>query len=171
MVGTVENKIKKVQLTSTNKQRAVGLESKQPVSEKEIRKTKFSYYAVLPTLDVPVGSVKLINTKQEKLSTKDSQNKTAKTETNVTKVASRKEKKSAKGNFLLQVASYKKKSRANITRGRLSKKGIDAYIQEKKIKGRLWYRVVAGPLDQSSINNWKSSAEKMGHHPMVISLR
>ena len=171
MVGTVENKIKKVQLTSTNKQRAVGLESKQPVSEKEIRKTKFSYYAVLPTLDVPVGSVKLINTKQEKLPTKDSQNKTAKTETNVTKVASRKEKKSAKGNFLLQVASYKKKSRANITRGRLSKKGIDAYIQEKKIKGRLWYRVVAGPLDQSSINNWKSSAEKMGHHPMVISLR
>ena len=174
MVGTVENKIKKAQLTSTNKQRAVGLESKQPVAEKEVRKTKFSYYAVLPTLDVPVGSIKLINTKLEKLSTKDSENQAVKTETiidNVTKVASTKEKKAVNGNFLLQVASYKKKSRANITRGRLSKKGIDAYIQEKKIKGRLWYRVVAGPLDQSSINNWKSSAEKMGHHPMVISLR
>ncbi len=45
------------------------------------------------------------------------------------------------------------------------------YIQEKKIKGRMWYRVVAGPVDQNSITSWKSSAEKMGHRPMVISLR
>ena len=188
MVGTVQNKIKQAQSASMKQQNTASANS-VPVSYKKInapekekvRQTKFSYYAVLPTLDVPVGATKPIDTSRQVTTTAitDSQKsvKTIIVEENkpldVTPVKVVKQARNIEndGDFLLQVASYKKKSRANITRGRLTKRGIDAYIQEKKIKGRLWYRVIAGPVDQNSINSWKSSAEKMGHRPMVISLR
>ena len=75
------------------------------------------------------------------------------------------------GDYLLQVASFKKQSMADKTRGRLSNKGIDAYVQKKKVRGRFWYRVVAGPVDQISVDNWKLTAEKLGHKPLVISVR
>jgi cell division protein FtsN len=181
MVGTVQNKIKQAQsaklnpvasqgtLTSQNKTQQI-----KPVELKP-RKTKFSYYAVLPTLDVPVGSSKPIDTSLQvegKIS-RNSQKIEKVTIANVEPVKEVQQQRNIEkeGDFLLQVASYKKKSRANLTRGRLSKKGIDAYIQEKKIKGHLWYRVVAGPVDQNSVTSWKNSAEKMGHRPLVISLR
>ena len=187
MVGTVQNKIKQVQSASIKQQSVANINS-VPVSyskktnpEKEkVHQTKFSYYAVLPTLDVPVGGIKPIDTSRQvtpvmteviKKSQEVGETTLGKNKAADAQVVKQKRNIEKHGDFLLQVASYKKKSRANITRGRLTKRGIDAYIQEKKIKGRLWYRVVAGPVDQNSINSWKSSAEKMGHRPMVISLR
>ncbi len=188
MVGTVQDKIKQAQSASMKQQNTANVNS-TPVSYKrdktpekeEVRQTKFSYYAVLPTLDVPVGSTKPIDTSRQVTTTvlTDSQKskeilivEESKPLDKTPAIVAKQERNIEKdGDFLLQVASYKKKSRANITRGRLTKRGIDAYIQEKKIKGRLWYRVIAGPVDQNSINSWKHSAEKMGHRPMVISLR
>jgi len=183
MASTVQNKIKQAQsakpksaeidkarLYKQSKNQKKGLEQEQP------RKTKFSYYAVLPTLDVPVGAAKPIDTSLDILPNSKSTNKTLVPET----VAEVKqvEKKiepippvAKNGNYLLQVASYKKKSRAKLTRGRLAQNGIDAYIKSKKIKGHTWYRVVAGPVDQNSVDSWKHAAEKMGHSPLVISLR
>ncbi len=179
-VGTVQNKIKQAQSVQ---QKPIS-HAKKPVShnqtEHQSRHTKFRYYAVLPTLDVPVGSVKPIDTSGQ---TKVSLAAPQKPDNNVivaqakpldvapVEIVKQESRLEKEGGFLLQVASYQKKSRASLTRGRLTKRGIDAYIQEKKIKGRLWYRVIAGPVDQSSINSWKNSAEKMGHRPMVISLR
>jgi cell division protein FtsN len=186
MVGTVQNKIKQAQSgslkpLSTNKERVSYKQNKAPVvpAKKKVRQTKFSYYAVLPTLDVPTGVVKPIDTSREVTASTANTQKAEQElivdakplDVTPVKVAKQERNIEKEGDFLLQVASYKKKSRANLTRGRLTKKGIDAYIQEKKIKGRTWYRVVAGPVNQNSINNWKNSAEKMGHRPMVISLR
>ncbi len=188
MVGTVQNKIKQAQSAGIRQQNTASINS-VPVSyqkslsldKEKIRQTKFSYYAVLPTLDVPVGATKPIDTSRQIATTViTNSQKTGKTliaeknkafDATPAKVVKQKRNIERNGNFLLQVASYKKKSRANLTRGRLTKRGIDAYIQEKKVKGRLWYRVIAGPVDKNSINSWKSSAEKMGHRPMVISLR
>ena len=181
MVGTVQNKIKQAQITrlkSADTQKTL-VSHKQTKQVKQIeqqpRQTKFSYYAVLPTLDVPVGSTKPIDTSLQVAAT--TTNNAQKIEKNiVVDIAPVKEIQQQRniekeGDFILQVASYKKKSRASLTRGRLTKQGIDAYIQEKKIKGSMWYRVVAGPVGQNSITSWKSSAEKMGHNPLVISLR
>jgi len=198
MVGTVQNKIKQAQnsrpmLGNTGNMNKTRVSHKQQNNvqnnvamkkglEQQPRKTKFSYYAVLPTLDVPVGASKPIDTslqvaavspntqKLEKVAVSESLNVAPVKETQQ-QPSIEKRNIEKEGDYLLQVASYKKKSRANLTRGRLTKNGIDAYIQEKKIKGRMWYRVVAGPVDQNSISNWKNSAEKMGHHPLVISLR
>ena len=181
MVGTVQNKIKQAQNANlkpagTPNTLASRKQTKQvkPV-EKKPRQTKFSYYAVLPTLDVPVGLTKPIDTSLQVVAsaTRNTQKIEKATVAEIAPVKEIQQQRNIEkeGDFLLQVASYKKKSRANLTRGRLTKKGINAYIQEKKIKGRLWYRVVAGPVDQNSVTSWKSSAEKMGHRPLVISLR
>ena len=182
MASTVQNKIKQAQSAQlkpagtekTKRFYAQRNNQQKGLEQEQARKTKFSYYAVLPTLDVPVEAAKPIDTSLDILP-----NSRTITSTPKTVVAVREEKRRVKatvhsvndGNYLLQVASYKKKSRANVTRGRLARNGIDAYIKSKKIKGRTWYRVVAGPVDQNSVDSWKHAAEKMGHRPLVISLR
>lgn len=139
--------------------------------------SKFSYYAVLPTLDVPVNSSRPIDTRKQVVN--DPQNTVA---DNMQQAESTAQVEPAAteetqiepaiiGDYLLQVASFKKQSMADRTRGRLSNKGIDAYVQKKKVRGRFWYRVVAGPVDQISVDNWKLTAEKLGHKPLVISVR
>lgn len=147
---------------------------------KQTREHKFSYYAVLPTLDVPIGSERPINTapiaktedvKVSQEMTKPVAIKADEKLAEPQKVNASIEQEQRLGDYLLQVASFKKESMADKTRGRLSNKGIDAYIQKKKIKGRFWYRVVAGPVDQVSVDHWKSAAEELGHRPLVISVR
>ena len=200
MIDSLEQKIQSAQ--KSNQQQTPAIENKKnrqpvntakPVAVEKERKNKFSYYAVLPNLDVPVGSSKPINTSaaaasvavknmdkstekslseqyEEAVAKQNSQdtlqpNAVQETNNNAT------ENDASIGDYLLQVASFKKQSMADKTKGRLSNKGIDAYIQKKKIKGRYWYRVVAGPVNQTNVNSWKSTAEQLGHKPLVISVR
>lgn len=168
-VDSVQSKIEKAQskkFVQNSKKRAKATAKK---SDDSLRENKFSYYAVLPNLDVPINTKRPIETrvgyapdslvvaKKKVLISED----VLEEPSNIIR----------KGGYLLQVASFKKMSKARLTRGRLSKRGIDAYVQKKKIKGRLWYRVVAGPVDQVSVDNWKTTAEKLGHHPLIISVR
>ncbi len=149
--------------------------TKNTFDSAKTNETKFSYYAVLPTLDVPVNSSRPIDTRKQVIENKLSAQTTQAQAESSTQVIADAGNEAAQydntGDYLLQVASFKKQSMANKTRGRLSNKGINAYVQKKKIKGRLWYRVVAGPVDQSSVDNWKHMAEKLGHKPLVISVR
>jgi len=195
MIDSLEKKIQKVQTANaTNKQlnnTPITLEQKSPQStfstpqdkqtktEVKQRINKFSYYAVLPNLDVPVSSAKPINTSMDATTLDnvavanvslekpvvEQQIEVVETQTEVAIETP------AIGDYMLQVASFKKESMADKTRGRLNNKGIDAYIQKKKIKGRYWYRVVAGPVNQSNVDSWKYTAEKLGHKPLVISVR
>lgn len=137
--------------------------------KEEQRLNKFSYYAVLPTLDVPVGSARPIETRGEVISSSpEIQKKTALLSGEVEDQVIAQPKS---GGYLLQVASFKKESMATRTKGHLAKRGVAAYVQKKKVRGRLWYRVVAGPVDQNSVDNWKLKAEKLGHRPLIISVR
>lgn len=200
MIDSLEQKIQSAQTENPNQpQSTVAVTEKkivqptqQKVEEKE-RKNKFSYYAVLPNLDVPVGSGKPINTSavaaskaekkvnntiekslsdqyEEAVAKQNAQANNVE-EPVATETVEQEVKKESLGDYLLQVASFKKQSMADKTKGRLSNKGIDAYIQKKKIKGRYWYRVVAGPVDQTNVNSWKNTAEQLGHKPLVISVR
>ncbi len=184
MAGTVEDKIKRAQIAGRKSAPDKSVKNrvlyksdsrlnKKQESKQEQRKHQFSYYAVLPKIDVPVNSSRPINTSPEKIANPKAVASTPKVELLVDDAIVKRKafKKENLGDYLLQVASYKKKSSANITRGRLSKSGIEAYIQARKVKGRMWYRVVAGPVDQNSVSNWKHTVEKMGHQPLVISLR
>ncbi len=159
---------------------AKAAQSKKPIETKrhsssattqEPRHNNFSYYAVLPNLDVPVGPARK-TAKAVEISVKN----TAMTEDTAEKVALLEGEDvqavvSKSGDYLLQVASFKHKSRANKTIKRLNKKGVSAYIQEKTVKGRTWYRVIAGPVSSESANSWKLKAEKLGHRPIVLSVR
>jgi len=171
---TVQNKIAKAQESKTLKSKTVVNTQKsnkliETASESESGKSvPFSYYAVLPNLDVPVSTAKPIETRVEVIEeNKQSVEVVATQET----VEEQQYIEPEKGGYLLQVASFKRKSMANLTRGRLAKKGIKAYVKQKNVKGRMWYRVVAGPVNQVGVDNWKQAAEKLGHRPMVISVR
>ena len=145
------------------------LDEKSQKSGTEKGDSKFSYYAVLPTLNVPISSAKAVDTKDEMLSKKAELKKVslAKKEDKPSKPAARVKK----GRHLVQMASFKRKSRANTALRMLKKRGIKAYVQRKKIKGRVWYRIVAGPVDQSSAELWKKKAEKLGHKPLIIQVK
>jgi len=190
MIDSLEKKIQKVQTTekslNAEQNKTVQKPTPKPVVKKEIteeRKNKFSYYAVLPNLDVPVNSAKPINTSsQAQLTPQEAIQPVAEelVEENVVVEANEEVdvveaveeiQAPSVGDYMLQVASFKKESMADKTRGRLTNQGVDAYIQKKKIKGHYWYRVVAGPVDQNSVDNWKYEAEKLGHKPLVISVR
>jgi cell division septation protein DedD len=135
------------------------------------KRNNFSYYAVLPTLDVPVGSVKPLKTVM------NTQNLGGLDENTAQKVALLKAEDikpavaETHEDFMMQVASFKQKSRANKAIKRLSKKGVKAYVQEKKVKGRIWYRVVSGPIKPANVDGWKLAAEKLGHRPIISAAR
>ena len=77
----------------------------------------------------------------------------------------------ATSDFFLQVASYRKRDQANLTKGRLKRKGMSSYIQEKRIKGKTWYRVMAGPVDSEQLNYWKTTVTSLGHKPLIIPIK
>ena len=170
---SVQNKIAKVQ-ESSSKQNTSSLNKQvkhQKIAQKKTEKSvPFSYYAVLPNLDVPVNTAKPIETRVDVISEKNQAVEIIANQDNIEEATQQKSQRK-RGDYLLQVASFKRKSMANLTRGRLAKKGVKAYIKKRKVKGRMWYRVVAGPVDQGNIDSWKHTAEKLGHHPMVISVR
>ena len=186
MIDSLEEKIQKAQtntnqangLNKTSASASVGRTAKtleKANGGDEERRNKFSYYAVLPNLNVPVGEAKPIKTgsSTEDVFISDNPNTdaTAQKLALVEPVIEAPAQEVSIGDYMLQVASFRKQSMADKTRGRLNNKGIDAYVQKKKIKGRYWYRVVAGPVDQSSVDTWKNTAEKLGHKPLVISIR
>ncbi|KAG1658104.1 Primosomal protein N' [Nymphon striatum] len=106
---------------------------------KPSNESKFSYYAVLPTLDVPVNSSRPIDTRKQAVNNVQSvenqqlAESTTQVETAAADEAQLEEIEQANiGDYLLQVASFKKQSMADKTRGRLSNKGIDALRAEEK---------------------------------------
>jgi len=191
---SVQNKIAKVQEASPNQETSPNQKASSPTSQsalaeknasmhKQIKRQQeiaqkkadkpvpFSYYAVLPNLDVPINTAKPIETRVDVIAENKENVEVVATQQTVEDVTHQQKSQRKRGDYLLQVASFKRKSMAKLTRGRLAKKGVKAYIKKRKVKGRMWYRVVAGPVNQENIDTWKNSAEKLGHRPMVISVR
>jgi len=138
-------------------------------SSREPRRNNFSYYAVLPTLDVPVGAARPIKTSIKDMKVDEgTADKVALLEV---EDVHQEPVASSDGGYLLQVASFKRRDRANKTIKRLTQKGLSAYVQEKRVKGRTWYRVIAGPVGSEGIDSWKLKAQKLGHQPITISVR
>jgi cell division protein FtsN len=174
---SVQNKIAKVQkaipkqdVQAEQKVTPINQQGKQISAQQKEKSVPFSYYAVLPNLDVPVNTAKPIETRVDVIAEKNQTVEVVATHENIEADIQQKSQRK-RGDYLLQVASFKRRSMAKLTRGRLAKKGVKAYIKKRKVKGRMWYRVVAGPVDQGNIDSWKTAAEKLGHRPMIISVR
>ncbi len=171
ITDSVQDRVAKVQEVPASELKEKQKLQPSKVASKKIEKpVPFSYYAVLPNLDVPV-TAKPLETRVDVIAESKQEVEIVATKDNIEEARQQQNSQRKRGDYLLQVASFKRKSMAKLTRGRLAKKGVKAYIKKRKVKGRMWYRVVAGPVDQGNIDNWKHTAEKLGHRPMVISVR
>ena len=129
--------------------------------EEVIERPNFSYYAVLPDLNVPVQTIHNPNPPAKTAQKKPKKDKVINTATATT----------GSSDFILQVASYRKRNQADRTRGRLKRKGMRAYVQERKIKGRTWFRVMVGPVNSKKLKNWKATVASLGHKPLIIPIK
>ncbi len=130
--------------------------------KEEVKKRpSFSYYAVLPDLNVPIQTIHNPIEKKEKTVKTDNKDK----KTNKGKAAT------GKSNYLLQVASYRKRNQADRSKGRLKRKGVTAYVEARKVRGKTWYRVMAGPVESQKLGNWKATVASLGFKPLVYPIK
>ncbi len=137
-----------------------GLQEPDPISvvidsaraeQQDRNRATFSYYAVLPNLELDVAV---------KQSEKDKP------------IEERKPVVLKPGTHILQIASFKTKDQALRVQAELSKQSLATHIEQKKIKGRTWFRLFAGPSEQDAdINTWKSVVEKAGFRPLIVKVQ
>ena len=127
--------------------------------EELIERPNFSYYAVLPDLNVPVQTIHNPPAKKVKKEPKKD------------KVINTAKATAGSSDFIFQVASYRKRDQADRTRGRLKRKGMTSYVQKRRVKGKTWFRVMAGPVESKKVDNWKENIASLGHKPLIIPVK
>jgi len=121
----------------------------QAVKEPEKKRAIFSYHAMLPVIDVPVQPKR--------------------TDTASTKSAAQQNQAAAKrrGDFLLQVASFKSRPQAQRTAKKLSGRGVSSSVQKHSSKKGTWFRVLAGPVGKQHLAAWKQEVTSLGYKPLI----
>jgi cell division protein FtsN len=147
----------------------LGFEEIDPISvvidnsrkeQTEKKRATFSYYAVLPNLELDVTVQPSKYDTQEP--TQNETNKTAATEKLILKP----------GSYILQLASFRTISQANQAQSRLSEKSLETHIEKKVIKGKTWYRLFMGPTeDESMLSSWKTAVVKTGYQPIAVKIK
>ena len=102
----------------------------------------FSFHAVLPNIDMPVQPRKVVLAQAEPLA-------------------------ATSGDYMMQIASFRKESQANRSLGKLNALGVNSNVQKFSSKGKTWYRVIAGPVTESRLPDWKTQVESLGYNPLV----
>ncbi len=121
--------------------------------QQDRKRANFSYYAVLPNLELDVNV---------KPSENDKLVKAEPTEKIVLK----------SGSHILQIASFKSEKQAKQVQGELAQQGLETYTEKKVIKGKNWFRLFAGPTEQKDdIKAWKTLVEKAGFRPLVMKVK
>jgi len=149
---------------------AAGAQGPDPISavidnarmeQRDRKRASFSYYAVLPNLELDVNV---------KPSSKDSKPVSINAETEggepIEKVVLK------PGMHILQIASFKTEAQARRSQKKLKKKGLETRIEKRKIRGKYWYRLFAGPTQQEDeITGWKAVVVKSGFKPIVVKVK
>ncbi len=121
--------------------------------QQDKKRATFSYYAVLPNLELDINV---------KPSEKDSKIETEATEKVVLKP----------GSYILQIASFKSEEQARGAQRKLLKRGLETHIEKRLVKGSNWYRVFAGPTEQSAnIDEWQALVMKSGFKPLIVNIK
>lgn len=129
----------------------------------------FSYYAVLPDLNVPIQTIHNPTKKEQERAKAKA---VAAEKANAIAITKGKtvEKTSIdadKSRYVLQIASYKKRYRANKAKNQLNRKGMTVYVEQTKVRGRTWFRLMSEPVDSQTLKNWKAIVISVGHQPLV----
>jgi len=129
--------------------------------EESRQRPNFSYYAVLPDLNVPIQTIHNPVEKEIKPAKATDDVKTVK-KTNL---------EAGEPTYLLQVASYRKRSLADRSKSRLERKGMTAYVEARKVNSKTWFRVMAGPVNAKDLVDWKATVVSLGHEPLTYSVK
>jgi len=107
----------------------------------------FSFHAVLPNIDMPVKPRTVTLTKAEPL------------------------EEALTGDYVMQVASFRSSSQANRSISKLNGLGVISSVKKVNSRGKVWYRVVAGPVSESRLPDWKKQVRSLGYEPLVRKVR
>lgn len=114
--------------------------------QQEAQRASFSYYAVLPNLELDVD-VKPAASDAPKPQPVELQ----------------------AGAYLLQLASFRTLKQANTAQTRLAADGLPTSIEEKVVNGKTWYRVYMGPTNNpQQIADWQAKAHQQGLKPLIV---
>ncbi|HHL18584.1 MAG TPA: SPOR domain-containing protein [Thiothrix sp.] len=145
----------------------LGFEETDPISvvidnsrkeQTEKKRAIFSYYAVLPNLELDVTVQPSEHDTQE----------LPQTTTTVTEKLILKP-----GSYILQLASFRTIAQANQAQSHLSKKSLETHIEKKVIRGKTWYRLFMGPTeDESTLSSWKTAIVQVGgYQPIAVKIK
>jgi len=123
----------------------------EPVPKK---RAIFSFHAVLPNIDMPVRPRTVTLAQAEPLDG---------TQAVLNKGVS--------GDYMLQIASFRSVSQANRSLGKLNGLGVTSTVQKFSSKGKTWYRVIAGPVAETHLPDWKKQVKSLGYNPLVRRVR
>ncbi len=116
--------------------------TKPPESTKN--HTKFDFYYILPEIDVPVPDQELERRRNNP------------TETD-------------KGEYILQVGSFRELKQADQLKAQLALKGLTANIQSVKINSSTWHRVRIGPINNlTRLGETRRRLKESGIHSIVV---
>jgi cell division protein FtsN len=128
------------------------IENAREEQQKE-KKAHFSYFAVLPDLELDV-KVKPRDTGKS-AATKD-----------IPPVEFK------KGAYVLQLASFKTRKQAQTAQNRLKNKGIAASIQKTIVRKKTWYRLYMGPAESAEmLKTWTQQVRKFGYKPIAVNIK
>ncbi len=106
--------------------------------------TKFDFYYILPEIDVPVPDQELERRRKNPVETD-------------------------KGEYILQVGSFRELSQADQLKAKLALKGLTANIQSVKINNSTWHRVRIGPIDNiTRLSETRRRLKESGIHSIVV---
>lgn len=132
--------------------------SRQEQTEKQ--RATFSYYAVLPNLEMDV------TVQPSKADTQDTVTATQGVNPTTEKITL------PSGSSILQLASFRTMKKANQAQNDLAQRGIETHIEQKVIKGTTWFRLFMGPTqDVAVISSWKTTVERIGYQPIAVKIK
>ncbi len=121
--------------------------------QQDRKRASFSYYAVLPNLELD------INVQPSE------RDKPAQPEA-IEKIVLK------PGTHILQIASFKSEKQARKTQENLLQKGLETRIEKRRVQGKDWFRVFAGPTEQSAaIDRWRNIVITAGFKPLIIDVK
>jgi len=125
-------------------------ESKQPAQKEKTKTeptknhTKFDFYYILPEIDVPVPDQELERVRKNPT-------------------------KHDKGEYILQVGSFRKLAQADQLKAKLALQGLTANIQTVKINSSTWHRVRIGPINNiTRLSETRRRLKESGIHSIVV---
>ncbi len=129
--------------------------------EDNAKRANFSYYAVLPNLELDVR----VKPREQIENTPSTSSEQVVSETVKTT-------KPSTGDFILQLASLKDLARAQRAQEDLQNRGLQISLQETSVKGKRWYRLLAGPVStERDLKALKQQVGKLGFKPIVIKVK